>query len=528
MWRFGFDVPVNYNDMSNYCGGKENQWTVQKGQCGVCGDPFQGRFYHCLVFFCSIEFLGPHDHEDGGIYATGIIGRTYESSTTINTTIDITANHFGYFEFRLCPLDMGHSRRPRRLTQQCLDQYLLKIGPSDSKSNGDDTRYYLPHGNKSYFYVPVELPAEITSCEHCVLQWKYHAGNTWGKDHKGRKCLGCADQQEEFYNCADIAIVEGSSNELITPAYDDNSTTAGNSEKPISSSSSSSFIFLGTTFFIAAKRDPNLDREVQEWIEAIIGEKFPDVPYEEALKDGVVLCKLMNKLQPNAIPKYTTSGGSFKFRENISLFQNAARNYGLTDPELFQTIDLFEKRNIPQVSRCLFALSRQIAGKRSTDLDHEAQEWVEAVIGEKFPKCAYEDALKDGIILCKLINKLQPGSVSKICTSGGGFKLRENVSAFQAAARAYGLPDAELFQTVDLFEKRNIPQVTQCIHALGRHAQRKKFTGPTLGPKMSDSNQRDFSDEQLRAGQSMVGLLNEGMNKGANQSGQNFGLSRHI
>lgn len=39
----------------------------------------------------------------------------------------------------------------------------------------------------------------------------------------------------------------------------------------------------------------------------------------------------------------------------------------------------------------------------------------------------------------------------------------------EVAARNYGLPDAELFQTVDLFEKRNIPQVTQCIHALGRH-----------------------------------------------------------
>jgi hypothetical protein len=45
MWRFGFDVPVNYNDMSNYCGGKENQWTTQNGRCGTCGDPFQGRFY---------------------------------------------------------------------------------------------------------------------------------------------------------------------------------------------------------------------------------------------------------------------------------------------------------------------------------------------------------------------------------------------------------------------------------------------------------------------------------------------------
>ena len=146
----------------------------------------------------------------------------------INTTIDITANHRGYFEFRLCPLDIGHFHRPRHLTQQCLDQYLLKIGPSDSKSNGDDNRYYLPHDNNSYFYVPVQLPAEINSCKHCVLQWKYHAGNTWGKDQKGRKCLGCADQQEEFYNCADIAITERPSNESSTSIYNHNSTMMSN------------------------------------------------------------------------------------------------------------------------------------------------------------------------------------------------------------------------------------------------------------------------------------------------------------
>ncbi len=89
---------------------------------------------------------------------------------------------------------------------------------------------------------------------------------------------------------------------------------------------------------IAAKRDPNLDREAQEWIEALIGEKFPSGSYEDALKDGVILCKyvfisnhtqlyllkmnrLMNKLQPNAIPKFATSGGAFKLRENISLFR---------------------------------------------------------------------------------------------------------------------------------------------------------------------------------------------------------------
>ena len=59
-------------------------------------------------------------------------------------------------------------------------------------------------------------------------------------------------------------------------------------------------------------------------------------------------------------------------------------------------------------------------------------------------------------------------------------------------------------------------------------AQKKNFNGPTLGPKMADSNVREFTEEQRRAGQNLVGLLNDGMNKGASQAGQNFGLSRHI
>ena len=67
------------------------------------------------------------------------------------------------------------------------------------------------------------------------------------------------------------------------------------------------------------------------------------------------------------------------------------------------------------------------------------------------------------------MNKLKPNSVPKITTKGGGFALRENASMFCTAARAYGVPDNELFQTVDLFEKKNIPQVTMAIHALGRY-----------------------------------------------------------
>ena len=57
--------------------------------------------------------------------------------------------------------------------------------------------------------------------------------------------------------------------------------------------------------------------EAQKWIEAILNEPFP-IQYEEALKDGVILCRLMNALCPGAITKINTSGASFKLMENIS------------------------------------------------------------------------------------------------------------------------------------------------------------------------------------------------------------------
>lgn len=69
----------------------------------------------------------------------------------------------------------------------------------------------------------------------------------------------------------------------------------------------------------------------------------------------------------------------------------------------------------------------QIAGKRDPVKDKEAQEWIEEFLGFKFPAGkAYEDVLKDGVVLCKLINKIKPGSVAKINEGGATFKLMEN------------------------------------------------------------------------------------------------------
>ncbi|KAK7107810.1 myophilin-like isoform X2 [Littorina saxatilis] len=167
--------------------------------------------------------------------------------------------------------------------------------------------------------------------------------------------------------------------------------------------------------------------------------------------------------------------------------------------------------------------------KRDPELETQALDWIEANYGEPLDrKKPYDDLLKDGIVLCKLMNKLMPGCVKKIDTKGGGFALMQNIERFQAAARAYGVPQSEVFQTVDLWEKKNIPQVTLCIHALGRVAQtRDDYKGPVLGPKTAEKNERHFTEEQLAEAKNTVSLQ-YGSNKGASQAGINMGKPRSI
>jgi hypothetical protein len=54
-----------------------------------------------------------------------------------------------------------------------------------------------------------------------------------------------------------------------------------------------------------------------------------------------------------------------------------------------------------------------------------------------------------------------------------------------------------------------------------------EWNGPTLGPRPSEENLRHFSQDVLRAGETVIGLQ-AGQNRGATQSGQNFGASRFI
>ncbi|XP_047001197.1 muscle-specific protein 20-like [Schistocerca americana] len=171
----------------------------------------------------------------------------------------------------------------------------------------------------------------------------------------------------------------------------------------------------------------------------------------------------------------------------------------------------------------------QVAGRRDPEQEREAQQWIEAVTGERFPPgVPYEDALRDGILLCKLMNRLQPGIIQKVNVSGGDYKMMDNLSQFHKACVKYGVPDVDLFQTVDLWDKKNIVAVTTTIFAIGRTAYKHpEWPGPWLGPRPAEENRREWTEEQLRAGESVIGLQ-AGSNRGATQAGQNFGASRKI
>ena len=79
------------------------------GQCGVCGDSW-------------LE-SAPRKHESGGIYATGLKGRRYTPGQIIDIEIELTANHWGYFELRLCPLE-DPTKTER---QECFNKFVQML-----------------------------------------------------------------------------------------------------------------------------------------------------------------------------------------------------------------------------------------------------------------------------------------------------------------------------------------------------------------------------------------------------------------
>lgn len=77
----------------------------------------------------------PRAHEAGGKYGQGTIVRKYKKGALFTIRVEVTANHLGHFEFRLCK----HNAPTEVATQHCLDQHVLRRAKTTADNN-DTTR----------------------------------------------------------------------------------------------------------------------------------------------------------------------------------------------------------------------------------------------------------------------------------------------------------------------------------------------------------------------------------------------------
>lgn len=106
----------------------------------------------------------------------------------------------------------------------------------------------------------------------------------------------------------------------------------------------------------AAMYDPVAEALAQHWIEQVTGTVFRK-PFGEEIKDGVLLCRLVNEITPGSVPKPYEGPIAFRQMDNIANFLEECKRLGA---DTFDTTDLYEARNLNPVVQCLYSLSTAI------------------------------------------------------------------------------------------------------------------------------------------------------------------------
>jgi ankyrin repeat protein len=205
-----------------------------------------------------------------------------------------------------------------------------------------------------------------------------------------------------------------------------------------------------------------LQAECKSWIETVLGQPIPSNDLFQELRSGVVLCNLMNTLFPGSVKKINKSKFGAHQIENVGTFLNCLRKVDMKEAELFEPLDLHEKKNMMKVFKCLYGFSELLVGKgkakkwvRKTDTDftnEEIEQWkkdygdidmdipMDGAAGEEIMEEESEDIVDDVI-------KADPDD----------FPVSTTVTA-----KGLGVTLEELIQAVDEVEdfKNKAPQET--------------------------------------------------------------------
>ena len=126
----------------------------------------------------------------------------------------------------------------------------------------------------------------------------------------------------------------------------------------------------------------------------------------------------------------------------------------------------------------------------------EAKEWIEACIEEEIGAITdLEEQLRNGIILAKLARFFEPTCVKRIFQDERlQFRHSDNTNFFFGACKKSGLPELFMFELTDVYDKKNMPKVIYCIHALSHF-----LTNKGIAPRIKNLvGKLDFTEEELQ------------------------------
>ena len=134
----------------------------------------------------------------------------------------------------------------------------------------------------------------------------------------------------------------------------------------------------------------------------------------------------------------------------------------------------------------------------------EARKWLEACLQTDMPPASeLEGALRNGVIVAKLSRFFKAEAVKKIYDEeekvyqdrGLVFRHTDNINQWLNAMKSVKFPEIFYPEITDLYDKKNMPRVIYCVHALSRYLYHLG-----IAPEMEDLHGvAEFTEEELSA-----------------------------
>eukprot|EP01117_Protostelium_nocturnum_P004932 TRINITY_DN1787_c0_g1_i1.p1 TRINITY_DN1787_c0_g1~~TRINITY_DN1787_c0_g1_i1.p1 ORF type:complete len:1092 (+),score=516.84 TRINITY_DN1787_c0_g1_i1:87-3362(+) len=172
----------------------------------------------------------------------------------------------------------------------------------------------------------------------------------------------------------------------------------------------------------------------------------------------------------------------------------------------------------PSVSSLEADIETKEEMKFNPELERMARNWIGNVL-KNDSSCPpiqsnkpLAESLKSGVLLCKLINEVVPGTIPKIHSSNIAYQQMENIRNYLSACGKIGLSSLSVFDVPDLYDAKNLTLVIQNIHSLAAHVKSKitDYKGPQMEEEDISKTKSLFSSSLVETELDFLSQENEG------------------